>query len=55
MPLAVAVLQAGTPTAVVAALWAMEFDARPRLVAATVVLSTLASVVTLTLLLALLL
>ena len=55
MALAVAVLQAGTPTAVVAALWSMEFDARPRLVAATVVLSTLASVVTLTLLLALLL
>ncbi len=52
--LAVAVLQAGTPTAVTSALWALEFNARPSLVSATVVLSTLASVVTLTVLLAVL-
>ena len=52
--LAVAVLQASMPTAVVAFLWAMEFDTRPALVSASVVLSTLASVVTLTVLLALL-
>ncbi len=50
--LAVAVLQASTPTAVVAFLWALEFDARPALVSASVVVSTLASVVTLTILLA---
>jgi hypothetical protein len=55
LALAVAVLQASTPTAVVAFLWAMEFDTRPALVSASVVLSTLAGVVTLTVLLALLL
>lgn len=49
--LAVAILQASTPVAVTSALWALEFDARPALVSAAVVLSTLASVVTLTLLL----
>jgi malate permease and related proteins len=54
MALAVAVLQASTPTAVTSALWALEFDARPALVSAAVVLSTVASVVTLTLLLAVL-
>jgi predicted permease len=52
--LAVAVLQASTPVAVTSALWALEFNARPALVSAAVVLSTLASVVTLTLLLAVL-
>lgn len=54
MALAVAVLQASTPTAVTSALWALEFDARPALVSAAVVLSTVVSVVTLTVLLALL-
>jgi len=54
MALAVAVLQASTPTAVTSALWALEFDARPALVSAAVVLSTVASVLTLTVLLALL-
>jgi predicted permease len=54
MALAVAVVQASTPAAVTAALWAMEFDARPTLVSAAVVVSTLASVVTLTVLLAVL-
>lgn len=52
--LAVAVLQASTPTSVSSALWALEFDARPALVSAAVVLSTVVSVVTLTVLLALL-
>lgn len=50
--LSVAVVQASTPTAVTAALWALEFDTRPALVTTAVVLSTLAGVVTLTLLLA---
>jgi predicted permease len=50
--LSVAVLQASMPTAVTAALWAMEFDARPALVSAAVILSTLGGVITLTLLLA---
>ncbi|MGE5850058.1 MAG: AEC family transporter, partial [Candidatus Methylomirabilota bacterium] len=54
MALAVAVLQASTPTAVTSALWALEFDARPALVSAAVVLSTIGSVVTLTVLLAVL-
>jgi predicted permease len=54
MPLAVAVIQASTPAAVTAALWAAEFDARPGLVSATVVVSTLVSVATLTTLLAVL-
>jgi hypothetical protein len=49
--LSVAVMQASMPTAVTAALWAMEFDTRPALVAAAVVLSTVASAFTLTLLL----
>ncbi len=53
--LAVAVLLASTPTAVVAFLWAMEFDTRPALISASVVISTLASVLTLTVLLAILL
>lgn len=52
--LAVAVLQASTPTSVTSALWALEFDARPALVSAAVVLSTIASVVTLTVVLAVL-
>lgn len=52
--LAVAVLQASTPTAVTSALWALEFDARPALVSAAVVLSTVVSVLTLTVLLAVL-
>jgi predicted permease len=39
---------------VTSALWAIEFDARPALVSATVVLSTVVSVVTLTILLAVL-
>lgn len=52
VPLAVAVIQASTPAAVTAALWAAEFDARPGLVSATVVVSTLVSVATLTALLA---
>lgn len=51
---AVAVIQASTPTSITSALWALEFDARPALVSAAVVLSTVVSVVTLTLLLALL-
>jgi acyl dehydratase len=54
MALAVAVLQASTPTAVTSALWAIEVDARPALVSATVVLSMVVSVVTLTILLAVL-
>jgi malate permease and related proteins len=54
MALAVAVLQASTPTAVTSALWALEFDARPALVSAAVVLSTVVSVITLTVLLAVL-
>ena len=54
MVLAVAVLQASTPTAVTSALWALEFDARPALVSAAVVLSTVVSVLTLTVLLAVL-
>ncbi len=52
MALAVAVLQASTPTAVTSALWALEFDSHPALVSAAVVLSTVVSVVTLTALLA---
>jgi hypothetical protein len=52
--LAIAVVQASTPTAVTAALWAMEFDARPGLVAAAVVTSTLGAIATLTVLVALL-
>ena len=51
---AVAVIQASTPTSISSALWALEFDARPALVSAAVVLSTAISVVTLTVLLALL-
>jgi predicted permease len=54
MAFAVAVLQASTPTAVTSALWALEFDARPALVSAAVVLSTVVSVVTLSVLLAVL-
>jgi malate permease and related proteins len=54
MAFAVAILQASTPTSVSSALWALEFDARPALVSAAVVLSTIASVVTLTILLAML-
>ena len=54
IPLAVAVVQASTPTAVTSALWALEFDARPALVSGAVVLSTIVSVVTLTVLLAVL-
>ena len=54
MAFAVAVIQASTPTSVSSALWALEFDARPALVSAAVVLSTVVSVVTLTVLLALL-
>jgi malate permease and related proteins len=54
MAFAVAVIQASTPTAITSALWALEFDARPALVSAAVVLSTAVSVVTLTLLLAIL-
>jgi predicted permease len=54
MAFAVAVLQASTPTSISSALWALEFDARPALVSAAVVLSTVVSVVTLTVLLALL-
>jgi predicted permease len=55
LALSVAVLQASMPTAVIAALWAIEFDTRPALVTATVVFSTLAAVVTLTVLLTMLL
>jgi predicted permease len=54
MAFAVAVVQASTPTAVTSALWALEFDARPALVSAAVVLSTVVSVITLTVLLAVL-
>lgn len=54
MALSVAVVQASTPTAVTSALWALEFNARPALVSATVVISTVVSVVTLTVLLAVL-
>jgi predicted permease len=52
--LGVAILQSSMPSAVTAALWATEFDARPGLVSASVVVTTLASVVTLTVLLAVL-
>ncbi len=52
--LAVAVLLASTPTSVTSALWALEFNARPALVSAAVVLSTVVSMVTLTVLLAVL-
>jgi hypothetical protein len=55
LALSVVVLQASMPTAVIAALWAIEFDTRPTLVTATVVFSTLASIVSLTVLLAMLL
>lgn len=55
LALSVAVLQASMPTAVIAALWAIEFDTRPALVTATVVFSTLAGVFTLTVLLTMLL
>ena len=54
LALPVAVVQASTPTAVTSALWALEFDARPALVSAAVVVSTVVSVVTLTVLLAVL-
>ena len=54
MAFAVAVIQASTPTSISSALWALEFDARPALVSAAVVLSTILSVVTLTVLLAVL-
>jgi predicted permease len=54
MAFAVAVIQASTPTSISSALWALEFDARPALVSAAVVLSTVVSVVTLTVLLAIL-
>ena len=54
MAFAVAVIQASTPTSISSALWALEFDARPALVSAAVVLSTVVSVVTLTVLLAVL-
>jgi predicted permease len=54
MAFAVAVVQASTPTSISSALWALEFDARPALVSAAVVLSTVVSVVTLTVLLAML-
>jgi hypothetical protein len=54
MAFAVAILQASTPTSVSSALWALEFDARSALASAAVVLSTVASVVTLTVLLAML-
>jgi malate permease and related proteins len=50
----VAVIQASTPVAITSALWALEFGARPALVSAAVVLSTAVSVVTLTVLLAML-
>lgn len=52
--LGVSVLQASMPTAVTAALWAMEFDTHPTLVSTAVVLSTIASIVTATVLLAVL-
>lgn len=52
--LSVATLQASMPTAVTAALWAIEFDTHPGLVTAAVLFSTAAGVVTLTLLLAVL-
>jgi predicted permease len=52
--LAVAVLLASTPTSVTSALWALEFNARPALVSAAVVLSTIISVITLTVVLAVL-
>ena len=54
MVFAVAVVQASTPTSITSALWALEFDARPALVSAAVVLSTVVSVATLTVLLAVL-
>lgn len=54
MVLAVAVLLASTPTSVTSALWALEFNARPALVSAAVVLSTIISVITLTVVLAVL-
>jgi predicted permease len=54
MAFAVAVIQASTPTSISSALWALEFDSRPALVSAAVVLSTVVSVVTLTVLLAVL-
>jgi predicted permease len=47
----VVILQAGMPTAVIATVLATEYDAAPRLVAATVVFTTLASMITLSILL----
>jgi predicted permease len=51
---AVCIIQASMPTAVNATILAVEFDARPNLVAGTVFVSTVASVITLTILLAML-
>lgn len=52
--LAVCVMQSSMPTAVFASILAVEFDARPDLVAGTVFFSTVGSVLTLTILLAIL-
>jgi len=51
---AVLVLQSSTPTAVIGLLVAQEFDTRSDLVAATLLVSTLGSVLTMSLLLGLL-
>lgn len=51
---AVCIVEASMPTAVMASIIAVEFDARPRLVTGIVFVSTLCSVVTLTVLLAIL-
>jgi predicted permease len=47
----VVVLQASMPTAVNMVLYSLEFNARPKFVAGTVVITTLLSVLTLTILL----
>jgi predicted permease len=50
---AAAIIQSATPTAVLASIIAIEYELLPEFVATTVLFSTLASVVTLTVILAL--
>jgi predicted permease len=50
LPLRVGIVQAAMPTAVSTTILALEFDARPALVSRAVVATTLASLVSLTLL-----
>jgi predicted permease len=51
---AVSIVEASMPTAVMASIIAVEFDARPKLVTGIVFVSTLCSVITLTVLLGIL-